>query len=423
MYSHTGEEIAKIVLEFLDDHDIDIKYCRGQSYDNAANMRGKYRGVQTLIREKCEVAHFVPCTADSLSWIGKNIVGSCRSAAELFDLLQTIYSWLGASTHHWQVHRKFLDKLPVAKALSDTRWSARYDAVRAINKGYRENILALEELASDNAQPHESRIEAEGFLTKLKRLETAILLELWDSILDRFQKTNLSLQKSGLSLNKAMHLLEALETFVRSLRYDFEIYEEKGRNKSEVKEYRGTSQRIQVKRRFFVENDAEDTILTPRDKFKVEVYLVIIDQLTAQLEKRLKSYRDIENKFGFLSTLTALSSDEIHQAASLLMLEYPDLEEGFPLEMVHFAAFFTVRSTTVATHGSLADFDEHNVRNSDGMKMFRFLRDNQCVETFPSVHVTLRKYLCMMASNCTGERSFSRLKRTKDHLRSTMGQN
>ena len=87
MYSHTGEKMAKIVLKFLDD--IDIKYCCGQSYDNAANTSGKYRCLQTLSREKCEVTHFVPCTAHSLNLIGKNAVGSCRSAAELFDLLQT----------------------------------------------------------------------------------------------------------------------------------------------------------------------------------------------------------------------------------------------------------------------------------------------------------------------------------------------
>ena len=153
------------------------------------------------------------------------------------------------------------------------------------------------------------------------------------------------------------------------------------------------------------------------------MYLVIINQLTAQLEKRLKSYCDIENKFGFLSTLTALSNDEIHRTASLLMSEYPDFEEGFPLEMVHFAAFFKVRSRTVAARGSLADFDEHNLRNSDELKMLRLLSDNQCVKTFPNVHIALRIYLCMMASNCTGDRSFSRLKRIKDHLRSTMGQN
>ena len=56
MFSHTGAEIAKIVLQLLDEHGINITDCRGQTYDNAANMSGKYRGLQTIIRKKCNVA-------------------------------------------------------------------------------------------------------------------------------------------------------------------------------------------------------------------------------------------------------------------------------------------------------------------------------------------------------------------------------
>ena len=37
--SHTGENIADIILNFLQEKSIDIKYCRGQSYDNANNIR------------------------------------------------------------------------------------------------------------------------------------------------------------------------------------------------------------------------------------------------------------------------------------------------------------------------------------------------------------------------------------------------
>ena len=39
------------------------------------------------------------------------------------------------------------------------------------------------------------------------------------------------------------------------------------------------------------------------------------------------------------------------------------------------------------------------------------------------VEIALHLYLCMMASNCSGERSFSKLGRLKNELRSTMGQN
>ena len=40
-------------------------------------------------------------------------------------------------------NQKHLKVLPVVKSLSDTRWSDRHDAVRALNLGYKENISAL----------------------------------------------------------------------------------------------------------------------------------------------------------------------------------------------------------------------------------------------------------------------------------------
>ena len=41
---------------------------------------------------------------------------------------------------------------------------------------------------------------------------------------------------------------------------------------------------------------------------------------------------------------------------------------------------------------------------------------------FPNVEVVLRIYLSMMVSNCSGERTFSKLKRIKNDVRSTMGE-
>ena len=39
---------------------------------------------------------------------------------------------------------------------------------------------------------------------------------------------------------------------------------------------------------------------------------------------------------------------------------------------------------------------------------------------FPNVNIALRIYVTLPVSNCTGERSFSHLKRIKNYLRSTM---
>ena len=62
--------------------------------------------------------------------------------------------------------QNFLGGLSVNKALSDTRCSARYDTVRAVNKECSANMQAFEKLATDDSQPRKSRIEAEGYLKK-----------------------------------------------------------------------------------------------------------------------------------------------------------------------------------------------------------------------------------------------------------------
>jgi len=77
---HTGEAIANALLKFLGDHQIDIMDCRGQSYDNAANMCVKYRGMQALILEKKHLLAFIPCCGYSLNLVGKAAANYCPSA-------------------------------------------------------------------------------------------------------------------------------------------------------------------------------------------------------------------------------------------------------------------------------------------------------------------------------------------------------
>ena len=45
---HKAEDLAKVVLETLKSHELDIADCRGQSYDNASSMSGIYSGLQLL---------------------------------------------------------------------------------------------------------------------------------------------------------------------------------------------------------------------------------------------------------------------------------------------------------------------------------------------------------------------------------------
>ena len=79
---------------------------------------------------------------------------------------------------------------PIADVLLDMTLYAR------ITCDIVQTCRLLDELVSNDSQPHGSLIGAEGYLKKLKQLRASILLELWNAILNKFYKTNLSCEKA-----------------------------------------------------------------------------------------------------------------------------------------------------------------------------------------------------------------------------------
>ena len=75
--SHVGESLFNAVMGVLGELGIDIQNCRGQCYDNASNMSGIYKGVQSRIRAINPLAEWVPCAAHSLNLVGVRTVNCC----------------------------------------------------------------------------------------------------------------------------------------------------------------------------------------------------------------------------------------------------------------------------------------------------------------------------------------------------------
>ena len=53
---------------------------------------------------------------------------------------------------------------------------------------------------------------------------------------------------------------------------------------------------------------------------------------------------------------------------------------------------------------------------------YLLLKKHDLEPTFPNVEIALRIYLSLMVTNCSGERSFSKLKRIKNEQRTSIGQ-
>ena len=278
-----------------------------------------------------------------------------------------------------------------------------------LNKGYDKTLSALEELSADSSQPKDSQCVSHGLIKNLKKLEFAVLLELWDALVGSFQKTSLCLQSPDISINTAITLLTSLLHFVKERRSEFVKYERLGESKCPSVDFKP----IHKKKYRFDDNRHTDTVFTPRDRFRCEVFMPLIDHLASSLQTRIDAYVKVNDLFGFFGKLHNMKSSDIETSADNLISTYPnDFECTLSSELSQFAEIF--RCTYPQDH------KPESIGDSIEMKMFQLLNDFK--QTFPNVLIAMRIYLSLMSSNCTGERSFSKLKRIKNDLRSTMGQ-
>ena len=100
---HSGKAMADAVKKTLDKLGLNIKDARGQPYDNASNMSGKYKGLQALLKDENPNIEFIPCAGHSLNLVGVNAVDSCEAASDFFGFLQSLYNFCASSTHRWQI--------------------------------------------------------------------------------------------------------------------------------------------------------------------------------------------------------------------------------------------------------------------------------------------------------------------------------
>ena len=122
------------------------------------------------------------------------------------------------------------------------------------------------------------------------------------------------------------------------------------------------------------------------------------------LAHRLSAYEELCSRFGFLGKLKSLGPVEIESSADNLIIVYKDdLEQCFGNELVQFVAF---------SNEFLKDADDNIGKEHF---LYKLIIDKRVKCSFPNVEIAL----ILMVTNCSGERSFSKLKYIKNMLRMT----
>lgn len=134
-----------------------------------------------------------------------------------------------------------------------------------------------------------------------------------------------------------------------------------------------------------------------------------MDSTITSLSQRIATYEVVCERFGFLIKLPTIIPEELDAAAKSLTSLYPeDLESSLSLELLQLAK----RSELYKR------LDEESMEAF----LYRIIIENDLRSTFVNAEIILCIYLSMMVTNCSGERSFSKMKIIKNRLRTSMGQ-
>ena len=413
----TGIDMANLILETLKEYRIPIDDCRGQGYDNAANMSGKYNGAQQHISSVNPLCLYSPCGCHSLNLCGVDSASSYTEAVTYFGMVQTIYNLFSSSPQRWQILQRSITCS--LHGLSGTRWTDRVASVRPFAAHLPSIKVALQQLLALNLTL-KTTSKVNGAIKYESSFTCLVMSSVWLKVLVAIDQRNQIIQARKATIDVEVSNLKSLLEDLKKLRENWPLILRECKllasaaNLQNEFPSRRKSKRpadfaeIQV---LTAESTGEDQCIESEEErtFKHNVFFVIVDCVLAGLTTRYVSANSINNLFCFLWQYLELSEDQILEACNVFGKKYAndvskkDLkEEMLRLKAIHSANF---------GNSSLPPFE-----------LLSTIKKFSLEEIFPNVCIGLRMFCTLPVTVASAERSFSKLKLVKNFLRSTTGQ-
>lgn len=399
-----AETVTAAIEEQLRLNGIDHVKVVAQAYDGASVMSGAVGGVQTKFREKHPMAIYVHCYAHQLNLVLCYTCQAVPEAKDLFDLLQSVYTFFSLSLvnhHKFKETQKQLGLQPSELVqLSKTRWSCQLRSVNAMI----DNLPAVLQCLSSINSPM-----AVGLHAKLARFSTVYLLMMFKTFLSVTENLHKFLQSQTVDLAKAVEYKRAVCATLKDMRTDEKAAELYDRAKAfcaanQIPEPCATRQRQKQKRMedYVVDSSCGAVSdLGDAEKLKTNLFLPCLDRMVAEMDQRFSSL-----------TSQVLRGVEACNPGSDNFL----CEEDLRGLADHYNVALKPEEVLVAKN--------YLARKQESLP----ITDMQCVFSlldqvmFPTLTQVIQISLTIPVSSCTCERTFSVLRRLHTWLRSTMGQ-
>ena len=399
----TGEAIAHTIESAVLDCHLDPTRIRGQAYDGASSMSGKYKGCAAVIERKYPKAKYTHCCSHVLNLA---VVKACSliQVQNLFDVISKVYKFFDNHPKRQYTLDQFCEGLPSkVKSLCKTRWLQRVEAFHIFMALYDNIIKAFDDVVSNSDHwSRDSIVDAVALSKAILNFEFIITLHVVERYMSFTESLTRSLQARALDIIKAVQHIVVLKQVLHDARLDIETqFKILFTNAVKCAEKYNISVSIprRCSRQTARENHPGSTV---EEYYRRSLAVPFLDHLISELETRFTSH-----------SLTAM------KCLGIVPSCFSSSEKATDDEII---AFFD------------DDVDAASTAYANLKLWHAYFKDTELPDTlsssiqhtspmmFPTIRKMLIHAMLLPVTSCEAERSFSALRWIKNYLHTTMKQ-
>lgn len=404
--STTGETLSKVVKDSLLRYGLSPDNLRGQCYDGASNMSGEFRGVQARILAWQPKAIYVHCFNHSLNLALQDTVSQSPFFRDILNYVHEIGTILRGSPKRMAQFENIVgnpnSNYAKPRPLCPTRWTVREKAIVGVLDNYVALLELLEDLANSNDKVSS---KAAGIRSQMEKGEFYLGLLMSKNLFHAGETLSKLLQDPKSTVSGGIEAATLTITRLLDQRSEEKFNELWGNMNDKLKEFsleEPILPRFRKKPKRYDNNHAPLTFSTPKDRLW-HIYQEGITLMCEEIGKRfdqpgLKMYEKLE------TVLLKTPSENALNIAEVCNFYEWDSES------------LTSELSVLRNWGTL----DWSSTNSFVLGFKSLKKESRML--LPTLSDLIKHLLVIPCSSAGAERSFSRVRRVKSYLRSTMGQ-
>ncbi|XP_013421627.1 52 kDa repressor of the inhibitor of the protein kinase-like [Lingula anatina] len=413
----TGENVAREILQALEDVGLNSEDIRGQGYDGAPNMSSGKVGVQARIKEVAPLATYSHCGGHCLNLVishsssipnVRNVVDKLKHCCRFFQnspKKEGLLDLIAKTNTFGEGRRKVL------LDLCRTRWAERHGAYQHFYTGYTFLVEALEvigfRLYEEEYSEYQdwdpgNRSEAQQILSSITSFELIITFLTIYQYLSHLSGITIKLQNSALDIIQAHSMVAEVQEFYLKEREkvteSFQLIYDQAVRMAEKVGVQPSKPRISQRQKHRGNAPAE----TVFDHYKVNVAIPFLEHISNNLNAKFSGLSTTASSLlGLLPSVICEREMDVTDIVSTYEKDLPS-PELVPLEVRRWEnRFDKVPETERPNSPALA------IKKCDP-------------DVYPNLYVLLKLACTIPVTSCECERSASALRRLNTYMRASM---